>query len=276
MQDFQLLFSTIMGWLYYTISNFYKYLFLSKGKQFKKGSIPLVVIGSTRAGGGARTHTTMALANELTLQGLRVKIMCLDFLNVKSLVWDDAILHQKKFAVVYTRDRYKSWIAEKECDVIISDGGLEDPRLNNAIKIELQREPSEFFHQLWPMGSHRSFSRDHYAIIWKSLRDYTLHYQISKKESTPKTLVCAQGDPIGFGELLQSESIQKLVIVKNHTGNITLAIKKIWKKNPYEKVLIGEKESTRIGALAMDPRIYIVTLSVEIKKESLLCVTSYF
>ena len=254
----------------------YKYLFLSKGKEFKKASIPLVVVGSTRVGGGGRTHTTMALAAALEQQGLQVKIMCFDFLNAKELLWDDAMLHQKHFSVIYTKNRYKSWHAEKECDVIVSDGGLEDPRLYNAIKIELQRERSEFFHQLLPMGYHRSFSRDHRAIIWKHFKDYSLSYSLSKKDNLHKVLICAQGDSSGFRSLLSSEKIKKVILVKNHTGNVVREIVKIWEQNPNEKILIGEKESTRIGTLALDPRVYIVTLKVEIEKESLLCVTSCF
>jgi tetraacyldisaccharide 4'-kinase len=132
-------------------------------------AIPLVVIGSLKAGGSGKTTLTSALARALAAKGLKVAILAYrigraeareggggnlrdtprgnDFLEVfPDGDWRDSsdeavILRRETCARVFvTRDRARAWKGLHHArygriDIILSDDGFQDPRLAGAVTL---------------------------------------------------------------------------------------------------------------------------------------------
>ncbi|HAO99959.1 MAG TPA: tetraacyldisaccharide 4'-kinase [Fibrobacteres bacterium] len=148
---------------------------LRTGIHDPKHLLPLVVIGSLRAGGAGKTAVVLELARRLKSQRLRVAILAyriqknanpaLLFEVTSNMDWkqcsDEAVLlaRESGMRVFVTRNREHAWDAlsrSNEFDVLISDDGLMDPRLRNAFRIVLKRpEENPGIFDLLPAGPYR-------------------------------------------------------------------------------------------------------------------------
>jgi tetraacyldisaccharide 4'-kinase len=146
--------------------------------------LPLVVIGSLRAGGAGKTAVVIELANRFNTQGWRVGILAYwlrksgkqDGAGLKYLAkdlaevtpeadWrhcsDEAVLMARasNARIFTTRNREGAWKALSrigELDFLISDDGLMDPRLRDAFRVVLKmpgETPGLF--DLLPAGPYR-------------------------------------------------------------------------------------------------------------------------
>ena len=142
--------------------------------------LPLIVMGSLRAGGSGKTPTVSELALYLSTQGKRVGILAYWLTNpglnkpggfqkdpievFRDSDWrttsDEAVLlaRETNARVFVTRNREQAWdelSRSGEFDLLISDDGLMDPRLSDAFKIVL-REAGESpgIFDLLPSGSY--------------------------------------------------------------------------------------------------------------------------
>lgn len=125
--------------------------------------LPLVVIGSLRAGGSGKTSVASALARDLARRGLRPALLAYrigpgsggpggDPLEVgpdsdwRSSSEEAVLLARETGARVFaTRDRARAWrtLADmgrrRTFDILLSDDGFQDPRLHGAFRILLRR-----------------------------------------------------------------------------------------------------------------------------------------
>ena len=128
--------------------------------------LPLIVVGSLRAGGSGKTPVTLELARVLSREGVRVGVLAYwlnkfnsNFSGLKSLNtdlaevspeadWrncsDEAVLsaREKTFRTFVTRNRERAWEFLSRMgglDMLISDDGIMDPRLvRGAFRLVLQ------------------------------------------------------------------------------------------------------------------------------------------
>ncbi len=138
----------------------------SSRKPKPRGSLlPLFVVGGLRAGGSGKTSVVLKMARLLKSHGLRVGVLAYwirkPFWDKASLVFvgtglteltsksswklcsDEAVLlfRSSGARVFVTRNRSEAWSIlsrKNEFDVLISDDGLMDPRLNQAFRIVLR------------------------------------------------------------------------------------------------------------------------------------------
>jgi tetraacyldisaccharide-1-P 4'-kinase len=130
----------------------------SRGGPRARPALPLIVVGSLRAGGAGKTAAVMELARRLGGRGLRVGIVAYrigkgigagreKILEVgPETDWrrasDEAVMLARDGAarVFVTRDRAAAWRlldATGAFDVLLSDDGLMDPRLEGACRVVL-------------------------------------------------------------------------------------------------------------------------------------------
>lgn len=129
-------------------------------------SIPLVVVGALRAGGSGKTSVTQELARQARARGLRVAILAYRLgtggggpaasdpvMEVEEdadwrLGSEEALLLRRGTGarVFVTRNRWLAWRRLHDADIhrgepfdlILSDDGFQDPRLEGALRILLQ------------------------------------------------------------------------------------------------------------------------------------------
>jgi tetraacyldisaccharide 4'-kinase len=106
-------------------------------------TVPLIVVGNVVAGGAGKTPVTLALAKFLQSKGLRVHLIAkgyggkqvgplqVDLEKHTALdVGDEPLLLARQAPTFIGRDRGRAYeLAAQEADVVISDDGLQSPRL---------------------------------------------------------------------------------------------------------------------------------------------------
>jgi tetraacyldisaccharide-1-P 4'-kinase len=122
--------------------------------RFPHPGLPLIVIGSLRAGGAGKTAVTLELARRLTARGKRVGILVYRIRGSEDLEihpasnWressDEAVLLARESGarVFATRNRPAAWKRldlTGEFDVLLADDGLMDTRLAGGFKAILVR-----------------------------------------------------------------------------------------------------------------------------------------
>jgi tetraacyldisaccharide 4'-kinase len=170
--------------LYAAIKGLHRRIGLRPALKNRDSLLPLIVIGGLRAGGSGKTSVTLELARQLSAQGRRVGILAYrihkspknhcagiqylsdDVAEVTSEAdWrscsDEAVLLARTSGarVFATRNRERAWDLLSplgEFDVLISDDGLMDPRLQKSFRVVLKR-PGEFpgVFDLLPAGPYR-------------------------------------------------------------------------------------------------------------------------
>lgn len=124
-------------------------------------AIPLVVVGALRSGGSGKTSVTLQLARDLAARGMRPALLVYrlgvghdkDPIEVEAdgdwrASSDEAVLLRREsgLRVFATRDRARAWrILHEErfrsggaFDILVSDDGFQDPRLDGAFRLLLQ------------------------------------------------------------------------------------------------------------------------------------------
>lgn len=134
-------------------------------------ALPLIVLGSLRAGGAGKTAVALELARRLAARGKRVGILAYRIRGKEDLEvaptsdWressDEAVLLARRSGarVFATRDRAALWKRldrTGEFDILIADDGLMDARLAGAFRVALIR-PGERpgLPDLLPAGPYR-------------------------------------------------------------------------------------------------------------------------
>lgn len=141
-------------------------------------SVPLIVVGALKAGGSGKTSVAALLARDLKARGLRVAVLAWRIAPAAGdpvllpvgadSDWrrssDEAVLLARGTGcpVFATRDRAAAWRAldDGSCDVIVSDDGFQDRRLDAAYRILLcapGERPGLF--DLLPAGNFRETDR---------------------------------------------------------------------------------------------------------------------
>ena len=126
--------------------------------------IPMVVVGALRSGGSGKTSVTLQLARDLAARGMRPALLVYrlgrpdpgadaDPIEVDAEAdWratsDEAVLLRREsgLRVFATRNRARAWRilhearfqAEGAFDILLSDDGFQDPRLDGALRLLLQ------------------------------------------------------------------------------------------------------------------------------------------
>jgi tetraacyldisaccharide-1-P 4'-kinase len=122
--------------------------------------LPLVVIGALRSGGSGKTSVTLQLARDLASRGMRPALLVYhlgkraeDPVEVEAEGdWrassDEAVMLRREsgLRVFATRNRARAWRilheerfqAKGAFDILLSDDGFQDPRLDGALRLLLQ------------------------------------------------------------------------------------------------------------------------------------------
>lgn len=160
--------------------------------------IPLIVIGSLRAGGTGKTPVTLELARQLGARGRRVGILAYRIAKGGAFSappeevfpgsdWrassDEAVLLARGARadggngarVFVTRDRERAWIAlsrSGEFDVLVSDDGWMDARLRGAFRVLLTApDENPGWRDLLPAGPFRLTAaalREADYVLWQA------------------------------------------------------------------------------------------------------------
>jgi tetraacyldisaccharide 4'-kinase len=201
--------------------------------------LPLVVIGSLRAGGAGKTPVTLQLARELSRRGLRTGVLVYALAKPEATSsgfveihhdsnWrassDEAVLlarelHAEGVRVFATRYRAKARATlarTGELDVLISDDGLMDPRLaGGVLRVALIRpHDNPGFWDLLPAGAWRLPTSALHATdrVDVTLREgegftRTTHPPTPENPSTPVPpvwVLAGLGNPEGFLQSLHA------------------------------------------------------------------------
>lgn len=226
---------------YAAASALHRALFL-RPRETRSGRIPLVVLGSLRAGGAGKTAVAIALARALSERGIRAGVLAY-WLNrprgTRGLLravapgddWraasDEAVLLARRTGVpvFVTRDRdaARTLLSDetpRRFDLLLSDDGLMDPRLgdDDVLRVALVRDGERpGLADLLPAGPYRltAAALDRVDVILRpgdAARDHdsrtaTYHRRLLPPPGWPGTqadwLLCGIGDPEAFADALR-------------------------------------------------------------------------
>ena len=151
---------TPLAWLYAASGFLHRNIWLKPALQDRHHPLPMIVVGSLRAGGAGKTPVVQALAKHLSTRGLKVGILCYWLNKYNSDKWmevtsrsnwqdcsDEAVLlaRNTNCRVFVTRNRERAWDELNrlnQFDLLLSDDGLMDSRLKGAFRMIL-RMPGE-------------------------------------------------------------------------------------------------------------------------------------
>jgi tetraacyldisaccharide-1-P 4'-kinase len=191
---------------------------------FPVPELPLIVVGSLRAGGAGKTAVTLELARRLAARGKRVGILAYRIRGAEDLEvtpeanWressDEAVLLARRSGarVFATRDRPALWRRLDrggEFDVLLADDGLMDTRLTGAYRVALVR-PGENpgWMDLLPAGPYRltaSFLGDVNHVLTFS-REPVLPAGFDFSKSY--WILCGMANPAAFREDLERAGVR--------------------------------------------------------------------
>ncbi len=270
----------------------------------KKQLTPLIRIGGLQSGGDHKTPVVALLAQEIVEDGHNCAILVYNIYKSGSnspllvakgakhpFCSDEAVLLSNllKSDVYACRDRFTGYksLSEKGYDYILSDGGIEDPRLDFAYTILLQKHPfPKHIHQLLPIGSWRSFLNDHRSIheIWRhdsiketeahAIPNYLFASTISSIQSTSGEIASTKNmytilTSIAHAAQLRKSILQygitidRLVSFRDHFKDFSIKIEHFLAKNHHKKVIITEKDAIKLDShLLNDPRIFVTKLLI--------------
>jgi tetraacyldisaccharide 4'-kinase len=265
--------------------------------------VPLIVVGGLRMGGSGKTPVTIALAKHFQKKGLRVAIMAYA-IHKKPVgsIWrqlspgnpetsplyseEAQLIQNKSGADVYvTRDRYALWEhissqrGEKPYDLLLSDDGLQDPRLAPSYQI-LLKHPSENpkTRNLFPRGPfrftahkckhvslvlHGPYKEPHHTSpkLPQFYRDLTLP---PPDTSTHWTLACALGNPQRLLDQLHQHgfAIQRKLLYPDHAFLPEKYLLKQLENGVITALLITEKDAVKAPILASKPQCFTIKESI--------------
>lgn len=275
--------------------------------------IPMVVIGALKVGGSGKTSMTMALAQKAIKEGLNVAILTYriggkgERRTKKNLdevmpgaTWretsDEAcMLRQLSGARVFsTRNRAQAWqelqdpevFGKHPFDLILSDDGFQDPRLQNAFRILLMgTEENPRFRDLLPGGRFREteagqqradlilrgpsarksdkknakteFQNANAQFQFLRMLQFPEKFQIG----LPCVAVCALGNPQGFFADLASGGVElkSTYCGLNHRGFVKRDIERFLGQYPEHDILCTRKDWVKLKEQdIVPPRLVVV------------------
>jgi len=249
----------------------------------RRPSLPLIVIGAVRAGGAGKTPVVRQIVQQLTDQGLRVGVMVYSVESRNSGAsnrvapmsdWrassEEAVwLARNCPAIVWgTRSRWQTWqqIAQQnEVDVLVSDDGLEDPRLQGALRYALDwGDSAERIGDLVPAGLCRSWWSDHKGVVRWKVGEH-VHFA-TKLDLVPQKIavLCGLGDPCRFLSDLESLGfvIVEKQLQKDHSHGISHALNAMLAKGCHP-IVLTEKDAIKITPkILAHPRVMVATQEV--------------
>lgn len=244
-------------------------------------------------GGSGKTPFCAALAKGKSQMGLRVGVLVYAVHGVdskKTSVWevydhsnwkhssDEAVWHarQRNYRVFATRNRWQAWIdlaKTNELDLLISDDGLEDPRLASAEQWLLHwGERGESIQEIFPMGPLRSLRHDHRVHRVIAMNENSRVCWIYKgpenalgeKPKGPIYLVTGIGDPQRLLKDLQSKSIdlQGQHLLADHSTRIPRVAQSYLDRGL--DILVTEKDAVKLESeLLKNPHVFVLKLHLE-------------
>lgn len=275
--------------------------------------IPLVVVGALRAGGSGKTSVALALAQSLAGRGLRpallayrlgpgrgerageaVEISPDDDWRETS---EEALLLKRGsgMRVFATRDRARTWRLLQEerfqadggFDILISDDGLQDPRLRGAYRILLTapgESPGLF--DLLPGGPFRetrsAMARAHLRVQGPVPRGEEVTSALPLPSFTralippadmdplrPWIAFCALGDNRPFLSDLRRAGIRPAAIVtgRNHAAPPLKKLQSALASRPAAGILCTRKDFLKLDGAAADLPLYPVDQTIGLDAE---------
>jgi tetraacyldisaccharide 4'-kinase len=263
---------------------------------------PLVIIGALRSGGSGKTSVTAALAIALTARGLKVGILAWRIgkgigegrghaaaqpVSAGSdwrIYSDEAVLMARETGcpVFAVRDRAAAWreLSAEPFDLLLSDDGFQDRRLEGAFKI-LLAAPGEAprFRDLLPAGPFRetAAARSRAQLIlegpWPEAADpnggaspggatlaseplpFRRRFRIPPLPAGRAIVALATlGDPLPFLADLDRAGVRPAALVpgRNHREPPYAAMRSALARNPGALFLCTPKEAVRMDRNAPD------------------------
>jgi tetraacyldisaccharide-1-P 4'-kinase len=235
--------------------------------RFPVPALPLIVLGSLRAGGGGKTAVTLELARRLAARGKRVGILAYRIRGTEDLEvaptsdWressDEAVLLARRSGarVFATRDRVALWKrldGTDEFDVLLSDDGLMDARLAGAFRVALIR-PGERpgLLDLLPAGPYRLTaaalkSMDHVlpfsrALVFPDDFDFAKSYRV----------LCGMGNPAAFRQDLELAGVKVAGLLAGPDHGLPEGDAERWRRSPdgAPGFLFSAKDGVKLAGL---------------------------
>ncbi|HSQ42315.1 MAG TPA: tetraacyldisaccharide 4'-kinase [Fibrobacteraceae bacterium] len=249
-------------------------------------SLPLLVIGGLRAGGAGKTPVAAAVALHFQRKGLRVGLLCYAVHTHPSTSirrvdpdedWrkcsDEAVwlARHTQLPVWCTRNRFAAWESistTESLDILISDDGLEDPRLRSARCILLDwGETARHILDLIPAGDCRSLREDHTDVeIWKIGDGETVKFvpgpvlnAQGEILQTPCVLLCGVGNPRRVYEdaLACGVVVQKRIFLRDHAKCVHKIANRLLHQG--YTIVTTEKDLIRMESTVQNhPRLFVL------------------
>jgi tetraacyldisaccharide 4'-kinase len=246
----------------------------------------LLVVGSVLAGGAGKTPVCAEIAKKIQSTGIRVGILCHavhgKVQNGVREVFEDTSWRESSDEAVWlkkvsqarvwvTRDRFSAWeilSAKGDLDLLISDDGFEDPRLNSALRIMLP--PPLRADRIWdliPAGKCRSLLQDH-AGVEECRAVFSLvsvHGFEGNALQGPFTVVCGIGDPDRFVADLKRLGMEPYDVefFPDHSVNIAQRVESLLAQGI--SVVTTEKDLVRLPAKSKNhPNLFVAYQKVKL------------
>lgn len=189
-----------------------------------------------------------------------------------SIYTDDAIFLKKETQLRVFQVKNKSkWLKnhpEFSNYTIICDGGIEDPCLKNAKKVILQEEVAEQYSQLYPLGRHRSFSRQINPPFKSLIQNQDYHFVHTVEKSKAVTLITSGGNPHKWKLELQDRGlkIKQHIAFKNHDRHFEKHLNHFFNTNPNESIALGSKELSKLSSKSFNSKIIPIETHLKLRQ----------
>lgn len=251
--------------------------------------LPMILVGSPYISGAGRTHFCRQLVQSAPIEPSKILVLCYD-VNAGEMSDDALLLNEVGADVIWTTNRSKTLNRMKDFshwELIICDGGWEDPGLNSAFRFGLY--PSDFEDsqdQLWPQGPLRSLAHERpgpqIRLQWIEPRSDETPLALESLERVKGIETCEwipqdilnrsaqvlEGEVVlvlssgGQDRLIQSLrdrglSLSKIVALRDHDLEVEAKIVSLLKQG--HQILITAKERVRCSPEILNhPSLYIL------------------
>lgn len=250
--------------------------------------IPVVIVGAFRVGGSGKTPFVLELSRRLAEKKMRVAVLC------HAAAWDEFSLLRSKCvgaSMFKTRNRYGiAKRIERNFDVILCDGGLEDTRFSRATVFVLRgRERAKNILDLIPLGICASLEKDHpeareircFRSAERKLPDartippesfFCVSFGIAAIQNgegkvpapgTECSVVTAIGDPDRFAKDVESFglAVSRKIFLPDHFRGYARALRAELRRGL--PVVVTEKDAVRLeSADRKNPKLFVASESV--------------
>ena len=284
-----------LSWIFLLITKIRRVLLT---RQQVKLPIPVIVIGNISVGGNGKTTLVIALAQILTRRGHKVGIISrgykrrypnttilVDHDMDPAIIGDEACMIWKQckclIGISNDRNRAARLLYERDCEVVLSDDGLQRYDLYRSLEIAVTSEKALGNKHLLPAGPLREnttrLSQCAHTINLveksKHLQENdghgAMHYEIFSinrldgkqqynacdfPKNKPYRAICALGNAQGFFNILRD---QGLTIETNDLPDHAPISEKLLKENKTD-VIISEKDAVKLAHLKHMKHVWVV------------------